>query len=154
MGNQILVGKRVLVVEDEMLVMMAIEDMLSDLGCTSITIAANVETALGCIAANKFDLATLDVNLNGVRSYPIAKALNARQIPFPFSTGYGEHGIDEGFGNRTVLNKPYSCLQFNEAINDLLAEGRPQFWLDRVMGRIHDSADDLNPQLPAMSAAG
>ena len=108
-----------------MLVMMAIEDMLGDLGCTSITIAANVETALAFIAAIKFDLATLDVNLNGSPSYPIAEALNARHIPFAFSTGYSEHGVEEGYGNRAVLNKPYNNFQFTKAINDLLAEGRP-----------------------------
>ena len=122
MDDQPLAGKRVLVVEDEMLVMMAIEDMLADLGCTSVTVAANIEGALSTIAANMFDLATLDVNLNGTRSYPIADALDARHIPFVFSTGYGEHGIDQGYGGHLVLNKPYSCTQFNRVVMDLLAE--------------------------------
>ncbi len=108
-----------------MLVMMAIEDMLRDLGCTSITIAANIETALGCIAANTFDLATLDVNLNGSRSYPIADALKAHHIPFAFSTGYSAHGTEEGYGDHAVLNKPYSSSQFELVINDLLAKGFP-----------------------------
>ena len=81
-----------------MLVMMAIEDMLGDLGCTSITIAANVETALAFIAAIKFDLATLDVNLNGSPSYPIAEALNARHIPFAFSTAIVSMVSKRGMG--------------------------------------------------------
>lgn len=123
MDNQVLAGKRVLVVEDEMLVLMAIEDMMCDLGCTSIMAAGNVESALECIAANEFDLATLDLNLNGSRSYPVADALNARRIPFAFSTGYGGHGVDEGYGDRPVLNKPYSCAQFDRTIGALLAEG-------------------------------
>jgi CheY-like chemotaxis protein len=68
MLEQMLVGKRVLVVEDEMLVMMAIEDMLADLGCTSVTAAATVDKALALIEAEEFDLAILDVNLDGRRS--------------------------------------------------------------------------------------
>lgn len=65
MDEQLLSGKRVLVVEDEMLVLMAIEDMLTDLGCTAISVAGDLDKALALIAAEKFDLATLDVNLNG-----------------------------------------------------------------------------------------
>ena len=114
-------GQRVLVVEDEMLVLMAIEDMLSDLGCTSISVAGSVDKALRLIETEHFDLATIDVNLNGVRSYPVASALAARGVPFAFSTGYGEHGIDEGFGARPVLNKPYSAAQFMAVMATLMA---------------------------------
>ncbi len=108
-----------------MLVLMAIEDMLGDLGCTSVTVAGNVDKALELVATQTFDLATLDVNLNGQRSYPIAKALSAAGVPFAFSTGYGEHGIDEGYGRHLVLNKPYNCLQLTNVLAALLAEGNP-----------------------------
>ena len=125
MDDQLLSGKRVLIIEDEMLVLMAIEDMLGDLGCTSITVAGNIDTALDFIAANLFDLATLDVNLNGTRSRLVAEALSNRGIPFAFSTGYGEHGVDEGYGHCPVLNKPYGCVQFANVLTRLLAEGAP-----------------------------
>jgi len=123
MDDELLSGKRVLVIEDEMLVLMAIEDMLGDLGCTSIKAAGNVETALNLIAANMFDLATLDVNLNGTRSYAIAEALTNRHIPFAFATGYGEHGVEEGYGDRPVLEKPFSHFQFEKVVSGLLADG-------------------------------
>lgn len=121
----LLAGKRVLVVEDEMLVLMAIEDMLTDLGCTSITVAGNVDRALELIAANSFDLATLDVNLNGQQSYPIAAALSEHGVPFAFSTGYGEHGLTDSHQRRIVLNKPYTRPQFIEVITALIAAGAP-----------------------------
>lgn len=101
-----------------MLVLMAIEDMLSDLGCTSITAAATVEKALTLIEAEPFDLATLDVNLDGRRSYTVAKALSDRGIPFAFSTGYGEHS--EGYGDRPVLNKPFNPAQLLTVLTGLL----------------------------------
>ena len=125
MDDQLLSGKRVLVVEDEMLVLMAIEDMLGDLGCTSIKVAGNMEKALALVATEKFDLATLDVNLNGQRSYPIAKALSDAGVPFAFSTGYGEHGVGEGYGHHLVLNKPYSGPQLIKVLTALLAKGDP-----------------------------
>ena len=74
MDEELLSGKRVLVVEDEMLVAMQIEDMLSDLGCTSIAFAATVGMALDLLANNDFDLAMLDVNLDGTRSSAVAEA--------------------------------------------------------------------------------
>ena len=122
MDDKFLSDRRVLVVEDEMLVAMQIEDMLIDFGCTSITLAATVDSALGAIAENMFDLATLDVNLDGTRSFAVAEALSDRRIPFAFATGYG---VDKRFGDRAVLNKPYNVVQFTKVLRGLLAGGAP-----------------------------
>ena len=108
-----------------MLVLMAIEDMLGDLGCTSITAAGNIGKALELIETGSFDLATLDLNLNGVRSYPVAEALNDRAVPFVFSTGYGEYGVEEAYDRHPVLNKPFDCSQLTRILTALLAEGSP-----------------------------
>lgn len=108
-----------------MLVLMALEDMLGDLGCTSIAVAGNIDRALDLIETKVFDLATLDVNLNGQRSYPIAQALSDRGVPFAFSTGYGEHGVGEGHGNRPVLDKPFNHTQLIEVLTALLAPAGP-----------------------------
>ena len=110
-----------------MLVLMALEDMLADLGCTSVSVAGNIDRALDLIATKAFDLATLDVNLNGQRSYPIAQALSDQGVPFAFSTGYGEHGVGEGYGNRPVLDKPFNHRQLTKVLTALLnPSGDPQ----------------------------
>jgi CheY-like chemotaxis protein len=49
--EKLLSGRRILVVEDEMLVLMSIEDMLADLGCESVTAAATVDQAVAVIDA-------------------------------------------------------------------------------------------------------
>ena len=108
-----------------MLVLMGIEDMLADLGCTSVTVAGNVEKALDLVATHVFDLALLDVNLHGQQSYPIASALSLNGVPFAFSTGYGGHGLAAAHEHSMVLNKPYTRAQFVAVITALIEAGQP-----------------------------
>lgn len=103
-----------------MLIMMQIEDMLADLGCTQITRASNVAQALSAIGSQSFDLATLDLNLGGTRSDEVAVALTDQHVPFAYSTGYGGNVIDEGRCQRPMLNKPFSSAQFSAVMTKLL----------------------------------
>jgi DNA-binding response OmpR family regulator len=105
--DKLLSGRRILVVEDEMLVLIMIEDMLADLGCTSVTSAATVDKALALTNAQVFDAAILDINLNGHDSHPVAEALSARGVPFVYSTGNTDHGPRNGYSGRPVLKKPF-----------------------------------------------
>jgi CheY-like chemotaxis protein len=105
--DRLLSGRRVLVVEDEMLVLIMIEDMLADLGCQSVTSPATVDKALALIDAQVFDAALLDVNLNGNDSHPMAVALSARGVPFVCSTGNTGHNLREEYSDRPVLKKPF-----------------------------------------------
>jgi CheY-like chemotaxis protein len=105
--DKLLSGRRVLVVEHEMLVLMMIEDMLSDLGCKSVISAATINKALTLINAQAFDIALLDMNLNGNDSRPVAEALSARGVPFVYSTGNTGHSSRDGYSDRPVLKKPF-----------------------------------------------
>ena len=116
-----LCGRRVLVVEDEMLVCMMIEDMLADLGCESVTTAATVDQALAAIDAHTFDAAMLDMNLNGNKSYPVADALKVRGVPFFFATGYGGYDMSEVYRDRSVVMKPFGEEDLNRVFTRLLA---------------------------------
>jgi CheY-like chemotaxis protein len=114
--DKLLSGRRILVVEDEMLVLIMIEDMLADLGCTSVTSAATVEKAVALTNAQVFDAAILDINLNGNDSHPVAEALTARGVPFVYSTGNTDHGSTDGYSGRPVLKKPF---KFEELVTIL-----------------------------------
>lgn len=105
--NMLLSGRRILVVEDEMMVLMMIEGMLAELGCGSVTAAATVCKALALIDNQAFDVAMLDLNLGGDRSLAVADALDERSVPFLFSTGYGDLGVTEKYRDRPVLKKPF-----------------------------------------------
>jgi len=109
MGRTSLHGLRMLIVEDEAMVAMLVEDMLSDLGCEVVDIVASVEQGLLLLATtgNGIEAAILDVNLGGEKVFPIADALVKLGIPFVFATGYGRAGIEPRFSDRLVLAKPF-----------------------------------------------
>ena len=83
-------GQTILVVEDEPLLGMLLEDVLSDAGATVLGPAATVEQALALIGASEIHAAILDVNLRGVRSDAVASELAERGVPYVFATAYGE----------------------------------------------------------------
>lgn len=118
--DDLLSDHRVLVVEDEMLVLLNVEDMLADLGCESVSAAATVAQAIALIDAQAFDVAMVDVNLDGTKSYEVADALAARGVPFAFSTGYSGQSLDEGYRDRPVLGKPYRVADLVEILKRLL----------------------------------
>jgi two-component sensor histidine kinase len=119
--NSGLAGRRVLVVEDEMMVAWGLGDMLADLGCEVVGPAARVDQALAMIEAEAVDAAVLDVNLDGERSYPVADALAARGVPFVFSTGYNKGSLDAGYRGFPMLQKPFERSQLGGALAKLLA---------------------------------
>ena len=100
-------GLRVLIVEDESLVSMLIEDTLADIGCTVVSVASRLEEAMRKVSSLEFDLAILDVNLNGSETYPVAEVLARRGTPFIVATGYGPGVILESFRGAPVLAKPF-----------------------------------------------
>lgn len=106
-----------------MLVLMAIEDMLADLGCEAIVAAATNEQAIALIEAQNFDAALLDLNLNGIRSYPVADALAARGVPFAFATGYGRSGLRDSDRQRPLLVKPFASASLEKMLVGLLSAG-------------------------------
>lgn len=76
--------------------------------------------ALALIDAQIFDVAMLDMNLNGSNSYAVAEALGARGIPFVFSTGYSGCEIRGGYRDRPVLKKPFRRKELVEILTPLL----------------------------------
>ncbi|MER0238877.1 response regulator [Fulvimarina sp. MAC8] len=118
-------GLRVLLVEDESLIAMMAEDILSDLGC-DVVLAMRLDQALTYAQTETFDLAVLDVNLGAARSYPVADLLLESGTPFLFATGYGLKGVDPNYGSIPVIQKPYVEAQMAEMlVRQLPADATP-----------------------------
>lgn len=108
-------GLRVLVVEDEALLALELEDMLADLGAEVVGPATTLEEGLVLAAADVADAAVLDLNLNGLRSFPIAERLRARRSPFIFATGYALDA-DAASLDEPVVEKPYDRRKIGAAL--------------------------------------
>lgn len=109
-------ARRVLIVEDEMLVAMLLEDMLVEMGFEVVGPALRLQRALEIAREESFDFAILDVNLATERSYPVADVLRERGIPFIFATGYGSPGLDGSYRDAVTLQKPFEPHQLVHAI--------------------------------------
>ena len=114
-------GLRLLIVEDEMMVAMMIEDLLTDLGCVVVDVSGTLSRGLELAADARLSLdgAILDVNLGGEKVYPIADVLAARGIPFIFATGYGTAGITEAYSHVPTVAKPYNLTALQQALSGL-----------------------------------
>jgi len=115
-------SRRVLLVEDEMMIAMMLEDMLIDLGHSVVGIAPSLKTALHLAGSETFDVAILDINLAGERSFPVAHLLRERGLPFLFSTGYGSAGLEDPFGAVMTLKKPYQIDDLARAVDQIVAD--------------------------------
>ncbi|MDB5441338.1 MAG: hypothetical protein JWM33_3765 [Caulobacteraceae bacterium] len=114
-------GKRILVVEDSVLLAMELEAGLTDAGAIVVGAAAEVDEALAMIG-EPIDAAVLDANLNGRSVAPVAAALAKLGVPFIFATGYAESAEPLGF-DVPIVRKPYNVSQVVAALA-LAAQGR------------------------------
>ena len=111
--------RRVLVVEDEVLVGMLIEEMLQALGCELVALATHLDEALSLAHTAPFDFAVLDINLNGKQSFPVAEVIRARGLPFLFATGYGSRILGDPFKDTPILQKPFSLDELRHALEQI-----------------------------------
>ncbi len=99
---------RVLVVEDELLIALALEDMLQGFGCKVVGPFSNLSEAERAIRSEPIDAALLDVNVRGQLVYPLATMLKERGIPVILCSGYAASNmIPDAFKQTPQIAKPY-----------------------------------------------
>jgi DNA-binding response OmpR family regulator len=113
----------VLLVEDEVMIRMMVADMLEELGYTIAGEAGDIDEAVRLVQATDFDIAILDVNVNGKVITPVAEAVQLRGRPFVFATGYGSQGVPAKFRDRPTLQKPFQIETLARAIEATLKGG-------------------------------
>ncbi len=114
--NVVLGSLGILIVEDETIIAFLLEDMLIELGCSDIRLAADIEEALAAIDERSPDIAVLDVNLGGVEVFPVAERLKVSGIPFVFTTGYGRDGLPALWAETPVVQKPFQAAALATAL--------------------------------------
>ena len=113
-------GGSVFLVEDEVMIRMMVADMLEELGYSVAAEAGEINEAVRLAGTTEFDIAILDVNVNGKVISPVAEVLAGRGRPFIFATGYGAQGLPEEYRNRPTLQKPFQMETLAKVLADTL----------------------------------
>lgn len=85
-----------------------LRDELERCGCTVAGPVGRLQQALDVAQHEALDGAVLDVNLAGELSFPVAAALDARNIPYVFLTGYDDdRDFPPEYRNSIRVSKPF-----------------------------------------------
>jgi len=114
-------ARRVFIVEDEPLLVMDLEDMLTGLGHQVTAIATRLDKALQLAGSGDFNLVFLDINIARSKTFQVAAILRKRGIPFIFITGYGADGLIDGYRAAHLLTKPIGVKELEKMIAKALS---------------------------------
>ena len=112
---------RVFVVEDEPMIRMMVVEMLEELGHSIAAEAGHLDKAMEIARSAEFDLAILDVNVDGELITPVAATIKARGLPIIFATGYGSAGLPDELCGHVTLQKPFELKALAAAIERMSA---------------------------------
>ena len=127
---------RVLIVEDDAIIGLALEDALADAGVRNVEISTTTEQALDALRRERPDAIVLDVHLadrdDGWAIAELVKTLGPDSPRIVFSTGAPQDIPDEVAEMGCVLAKPYDI----ETLIDLLREPKRRGIISRLRGRL------------------
>lgn len=124
----------ILLVEDEALIRMMLVEMVEELGHRVIAEAGSVDEARSLAEIEGYDLAILDINLQGISVRPVAEIVRSRGLPLFFLSGYGSAGVPDGFEGIPVLVKPCTPDTLKRSIDAVLPNGEPEKTQDKPRG--------------------
>jgi two-component SAPR family response regulator len=123
--DQPFAGRRLLIVEDELLIALELQHIVEQLGGTVVGPAGSVERALQLLSDITPDAALLDANLRGNRVTPVAQACRDRSVPFAVVTGYGRLKLDEPLlQSAPRVRKPFDRHAIRKVVAIVLREDR------------------------------
>ena len=110
---------KILIVDDEPLALSRLQRLLGALGHTDITAASTSAEAFEHASARSYDLAFLDISMEGMDGIALGHALRSLDegIAIVYQTAHENHAL-EAFrvGAVDYLLKPYTAEQLHEAI--------------------------------------
>jgi CheY-like chemotaxis protein len=110
---------RILLLDDEPLILLMLEDWLTELDCVTVGPARTVEAALRLVETSQIDGAILDRTIGNTDSFAVADALIARAVPFAFASGYGAQDLPERFKGAPILAKPFDFSHVENLVANL-----------------------------------
>jgi CheY-like chemotaxis protein len=124
-GNRPLAGLSILLLEDEFLIALDAQDILMELGAARVEVVNTLDAARQALERPQFDLALLDINVNGEMSFPVAEQFAIRNVPVVFASGYELRDPPKLNGMPACcLGKPYTTENLQKALLSTLASKR------------------------------
>lgn len=111
---------RILVVEDDVLLSMDVETILSDSGY-DVEVVNSLADALRKLAEGYPDGAVLDINLKGTPSFPAADALSDAGIPFLVLSGHSRDFLPPRHRDRPFVQKPYYAAHLVRVLGSMMS---------------------------------
>lgn len=119
-----LCGARVLIIEDDFFIAVALQTILMGAGAEAAPLCATVSAALSFLRENEPSAAILDIQLGLENVAPVARELARRRTPFMFYTGQVETGlIEREWPGSPVIAKPAMPQTIIGALAMLLDRG-------------------------------
>jgi len=115
-----LTGRRILLVEDEMLTALDLADAIEEAEGTVVGPARSVVEAVEAIASGDIDAAILDRTLLDGKATPVAVRLIDMSIPFIFYSGSNPNNLKREFPGITTFQKPTDPYHLIQALSDLI----------------------------------
>jgi CheY-like chemotaxis protein len=119
---ELLDGRRILVVEDELVMALDLSDMVEKLGGAVVGPVGRLAQGVALAESEELAGAILDINLGGEKSFALADRLSARNVPIIFATGYDVTMLPERFADVPRLAKPFSALAVERAFRKIFAD--------------------------------
>lgn len=114
-------GLHVLLLEDNLIVALETEDLLRQLGATSVEAVSSIEAAREVVARSAVGFAVLDIHVGNETSYDFAGLCARHNISFIFASGYDSSvALDETFSEIAVVRKPYQLDDVAAAVSAAL----------------------------------
>jgi len=112
-------GKNVLIIEDEFYLAVELQEAVERAGGQVIGPCPDAAAGLNEMDKGRPDCAVVDINLGEGPSYEMAEALQRRNVPFVFLTGYDAPAIPSQFAGIERVEKPASINRVVEALAGL-----------------------------------
>lgn len=120
---------RILIVDDESLAVSRLQRMLNTLGFTAIQTASSAEEALSHVAHARFDVAFLDISMEGMDGIELGYALRYRHpdLAIIYQTAYDAHALKAfDVGAVDYLLKPYTAEMLSRSIERVKLSSDPK----------------------------
>ena len=117
LADRPLEGVTILLVEDNLLIALEAEAMLTDLGARLVVSASTLRAAEEAVSAHEFGFAMLDISVGNATSFDLALRLRSAGTPFIFASGYGDQvALDSDHSASIIVQKPYERDHLRRAV--------------------------------------